>query len=110
MLISLPSIPLRLVTELVTVALHCPRMPAHLVTHLVTVCTALIFSSHGLFSTRATGRLLPEVLSSFANLAFVNNPMPVKRRVGFVAEDAEDRCSRRSASMNCSGIASRDNC
>ena len=34
--ISLPWIALSLVTELVTVALHCPRLPSGLVTVLVT--------------------------------------------------------------------------
>lgn len=35
-MISLPWIALSLVTELVTVALHCPRLPGRLVTELVT--------------------------------------------------------------------------
>ena len=68
-MISLPWIALSLVTELVTVALHCPGFPSGLVTELVTeIPPKLTHGKHWLAIMQASVWYLASILSSRSRL------------------------------------------
>jgi hypothetical protein len=95
--ISLPSIPLRLVTTLVTVALYSPddRIIGDRFGDGVNPAS-ISFTRFFCFGLLADCSLKVRfsLLSGFINVSLLDDPMALEHCIGFVTDDPADRCAR----------------